>query len=71
MATPLERLGAMGQSPWYDSIRRSFITSGELQGLIDSGIIGVTVNPTIFEKALAATSDYDATIAALAEETSR
>ncbi len=65
MTTPLEQLGAMGQSPWYDSIRRSFITSGALQALIDRGIRGVTVNPTIFEKALAAASDYDATIAAL------
>lgn len=66
MARPLEQLGAIGQSPWYDSIGRRFITSGALQGLRDGGIRGVTVNPTIFAHALAAGSDYDAAIHALA-----
>jgi transaldolase len=65
MATTLEQLGAMGQSPWYDSIGRTFITSGALQALIDRGIRGVTVNPTIFEKALADGSDYGAAIGTL------
>jgi transaldolase len=65
MATPLEQLGAIGQSPWYDSIGRTFIKSGALQALIDRDIRGVTVNPTIFEKALAAGSDYDISIGAL------
>lgn len=57
--TPLQQLLAIGQSPWYDNIRRSFITSGGLQALIDSGIQGVTANPTIFEKAILAGADYD------------
>jgi transaldolase len=65
MATPLEQLGALGQSPWYDSIGRTFITSGAMQTLIDTGIRGVTVNPTIFEKALAGSGDYDAAIGTL------
>jgi transaldolase/glucose-6-phosphate isomerase len=56
----------MGQSPWYDSLGRTFITSGALQALIEQGIRGVTVNPTIFEKALAAGDAYDAAIDTLA-----
>ncbi|HEY3288660.1 MAG TPA: bifunctional transaldolase/phosoglucose isomerase [Anaerolineae bacterium] len=56
-----------GQSFWYDNIQRSVIKSGELQQLInDYGILGVTSNPTIFEKAIANSSDYDAQFAELA-----
>ncbi|MCH8962903.1 MAG: transaldolase, partial [Bacteroidetes bacterium] len=47
------------QSIWYDNIRRGLITSGELQRLIDLGITGLTSNPTIFEKAIAGSTDYD------------
>ncbi len=57
--TKLQELAKLGQSIWYDYIRRSFITSGELQELIDAGIRGITSNPTIFEKAIAGSSDYD------------
>jgi len=49
----------LGQSIWIDSIRRSFITSGEFQAQIDLGLRGVTSNPSIFEKAIAGSSDYD------------
>src|SRR5258706_8328147 len=50
---------ALGQSIWLDYIRRSFITSGELQKLIDEhGLRGVTSNPAIFEKAIAGSDDY-------------
>jgi transaldolase len=62
MATPLQQLCASGQSPWYDGMQRSLITSGGLQDLIESGIRGVTVNPSIFEKALSSGSEYDAAI---------
>lgn len=56
---PLKQLAAYGQSPWLDFIRRNLITSGELQRLIDEdGLKGVTSNPAIFEKALAAGDDY-------------
>ncbi len=41
---------AEGQAIWPDYIRRSFITSGDLQALIDEGLRGVTSNPTIFER---------------------
>lgn len=48
------------QSPWLDNIRRSYLTSGQLQQLIDKGIRGMTSNPTIFAKAIEGTHDYDA-----------
>lgn len=62
MMTPLHHLWALGQSPWYDNFRRSYLTSGRLQALIESGIRGMTVNPTIFEKAVLDSTDYDAAI---------
>jgi transaldolase len=49
-----------GQSPWLDNLRRGYITSGELQRWVDKGIRGITSNPTIFQKAIAGGSDYDA-----------
>lgn len=57
---PLRELAAHGQSVWLDYIRRSLITSGELARLIAAdGLRGITVNPTILEKAIAGSSDYD------------
>ncbi len=56
----LQALQSYGQSVWLDYIRRSLITSGELQRLIDeNGLRGVTSNPSIFEKAIAGSTDYD------------
>jgi transaldolase/glucose-6-phosphate isomerase len=52
-------LNKLGQAIWYDNIRRSLLDSGELQALIDEGVTGVTSNPTIFEKAIAGSEDYD------------
>ncbi|MBW2431728.1 MAG: transaldolase, partial [Deltaproteobacteria bacterium] len=43
--TKLIELGKFGQSVWFDYIRRSLITSGELQALIDKGVRGITSNP--------------------------
>jgi len=58
---PLVKLRDCGQSPWYDYIRRGLITSGDLQALIDQdGLMGMTSNPAIFEKAIAGSTDYDA-----------
>ena len=54
-----------GQSPWIDNLRRSFITQGQLQKLVDEGIRGVTSNPTIFQKAIAGGTDYDEQFAGL------
>jgi len=57
--TKLHELAALGQSIWYDNIRRGLLDSGEFQTLLDRGILGVTSNPTIFEKAIAQSDDYD------------
>ena len=57
---PLKRLEAMGQSIWMDFIRRGVMTDGQLQRWIDEdGVSGVTSNPTIFEKAIVESHDYD------------
>ena len=57
--TKLMELAALGQSMWYDYIKRSLITSGEMKKLVELGIRGVTSNPSIFEKAIAGSQDYD------------
>ena len=68
MTNPVQQVQRLGQSVWYDNIRRGLIQSGELQRLIDLGVSGVTSNPTIFEKAIAGSTDYDGALIALAEE---
>jgi transaldolase len=66
---PLLQLLDQGQSIWLDSIRRGQIKSGELQRLIDEdGLRGETANPTIFEKAIGGSSDYDSQIQELAQQ---
>lgn len=58
-ANQLLELQKFGQSVWLDYIRRNIITNGELQRLIDhDGLRGITSNPSIFEKAIAGSSDY-------------
>ena len=64
----LHELSALGQSVWFDYIRRSATRGGELASLVASGVRGVTSNPAIFEKAIAGSDDYDEAIAALAAE---
>jgi len=57
---PLRELQNYGQSLWLDYIRRSLITGGELTRLVEEdGLRGLTSNPTIFEKAIAGSTDYD------------
>ena len=59
-SNPLHLLEAQGQAVWLDYIRRSILTGGELKRLVeDDGLSGVTSNPTIFEKAIAGSTDYD------------
>ena len=48
-----------GQSPWLDNLQRSYLTSGNLQKLVESGVRGLTSNPTIFQKAIQGSTDYD------------
>ena len=65
----LKQLQNYGQSVWLDYIRRSLIESGELKDLIEQdGVKGVTSNPSIFQKAIAGSSDYDSTLEALEKE---
>src|SRR5215469_17213645 len=59
MTTPIQELRGLGQSLWLDNIRRQLVTSGELARLRDEGLTGVTSNPTIFEKAVSGSTDYD------------
>lgn len=60
----LRHLQDFGQSIWYDNIERKMLHSGKLARLIDEdGLQGVTSNPTIFEKAIASSNDYDESLA--------
>jgi transaldolase len=67
--TKLQRLlTEQGQSPWLDNLKRGYLTSGELERMVDDGIRGITSNPTIFQKAIEAGHDYDQQFQSLAEE---
>jgi transaldolase len=56
---PLKGLLAYGQSPWMDYVRRDLLTSGNLKKMIElDGLMGMTSNPTIFEKAITSSKDY-------------
>jgi len=57
--TPLQQLSDNGQSVWIDFLSRPFVEDGDLAGLIDQGIKGVTSNPTIFQAAIAEGDSYD------------
>ncbi|WP_419839299.1 transaldolase [Candidatus Poriferisodalis sp.] len=48
-----------GQSPWLDNLRRGWITGGELENWVERGIRGLTSNPSIFQKAIESSPDYD------------
>ena len=65
MKNQLQQLLDDGQSVWLDNLRRNMFESGELKRLIDRGLRGMTSNPTIFEKAIGAGSDYDEQLATL------
>ena len=65
MRSAIEKLREIGQSVWYDNVSRGMIESGELQSIIDIGVTGLTSNPTIFHKAIAESSDYDASLTTL------
>lgn len=66
--TKLHELAQLGQAIWFDYIQRSILTSGELQHLVNQGVRGVTSNPSIFEKAIAGSTDYDDDMVTLVEE---
>src|SRR3954452_25259233 len=58
--TPLEELSELGQSVWIDFLSRELIESGDLERLIrEDSVVGITSNPTIFQKAMASGDAYD------------
>ena len=59
MTGNLARLPALGQSPWLDNLQRRMLSDGSLAALISRGIRGLTSNPTIFQKAIQGSDDYD------------
>jgi transaldolase len=66
-----ERLGKMqelGQAPWVDELSREDIKNGGFERMIDDGIVGVTSNPAIFQKAIAGSDLYDDQLQELAQE---
>jgi len=64
----MKQLSELGQAIWLDYIRRSFLEDGSLQSLIDQGLRGMTSNPTIFDKAIAGSDDYDQALQSLVED---
>jgi transaldolase len=64
----IQKLAQLGQSIWYDNISRGVIRRGELKKMVDEGLLGVTSNPTIFDKAISGSSDYDDQIRELVEK---
>ncbi|MEA2682865.1 MAG: transaldolase, partial [Chloroflexota bacterium] len=68
MSNPLFKLKELGQSVWYDDITRSLVRDGGLQKLHDErAIVGVTTNPSIFEKAIGESDEYDEDLRKLSE----
>ena len=65
----LKRLTEAGVSVWLDQIRRSLVTGGELARMAaEESLRGVTANPSIFEKAILGSSDYDEDLVEMARE---
>ncbi len=63
----LSALDQLGQSPWLDNLRRDWLADGTLDEWISSGIRGLTSNPSIFQKAIAGSDDYDEQFRSLVE----
>ena len=68
MGNAIVEANNLGQSVWLDNIRRGMLQSGELERLVALGVSGITSNPTIFEKAILGSSDYDDALFRCAEE---
>ena len=68
--TPLHRLSEFGQSVWIDYLSRKLIHGGELRRMMDEdAVVGVTSNPTIFQKAIASGDDYDEQLRSVLDQT--
>jgi transaldolase/glucose-6-phosphate isomerase len=71
MTTNAERVHReFGQSLWYDNLERGLLRSGAFQALLDAGVRGCTSNPTIFEKAIRSSSEYEPALRRLASAAS-
>jgi len=68
MANNVQRLARLGQSIWLDFIERRMLSDGRLDALIAEGLLGMTSNPTIFEKAISKSGDYDDSLRRLARQ---
>src|SRR5436305_7086915 len=69
MTNPLLQLKSYGQSVWYDTVDRAQLNNGLFKRLVDEdGIVGVTSNPTIFQKSISQGSAYDEHMAQLVRE---
>ena len=64
----LQKMNELGQAPWVDELSREDIKNGGLQQMIDDGIVGVTSNPAIFQKAIAESDLYDDQLQELAQK---
>ncbi|MDZ4671067.1 MAG: bifunctional transaldolase/phosoglucose isomerase [Phototrophicales bacterium] len=68
MSNPPVAVQKFGQSIWIDNIRRKLLEDGTFQRMIDEdGVVGVTSNPSIFQKAIGQSDDYDTLITSLIE----
>jgi transaldolase len=69
MPNPLLELKTLGQSVWYDNVDRAQLVSGQFTHMLDEdGIVGVTANPTIFEKSISSGHAYDDQLSQLIRE---
>jgi transaldolase len=69
--SPMQQLNDRGQSPWIDFVSRQALADGEIEGLVrDHGVVGMTSNPTIFQKAIASGDAYDDQLREIADDTS-
>jgi len=69
MRTIIEQINQVGQSLWYDNIERKLLKDGTLAGMVERGEIrGVTSNPSIFNKTISQSSDYDQDIRSFTAE---
>jgi transaldolase/glucose-6-phosphate isomerase len=69
--TRLDEAAALGQSIWYDDLGRGLLRAGELARVVESGVRGLTSNPTIFERAIVSSSDYEEALRKLVAERRR
>lgn len=69
MTSTIQKLNQIGQSIWYDNIERKLLKDGTLEGMVSRGEIrGITSNPSIFNKAISQSDEYDEDIKSLTRE---